>query len=123
MGLKPLDGYPTFAQFIAKDPDAAVYRKFESLSARNLLYQQSRLHHLEEELQKLDRQDAFDAIDINNQAGKKVAREWDHFAHDDNDKARHRRELQERIKEYIKEYRTHRVQLTVTNFYCTHKRR
>ena len=102
-----LVGYPTFAQFIAKYPDAAVYRKFESLSARNLLYQQSRLYHLEEELQKLDRQDAFDAMDINKQAVKRVAREWDHFAHDVDDNAKLRRDLQDTIKEYMKEYRTH----------------
>jgi hypothetical protein len=44
---KHLSGYPSFAAFISQDPDAAIYRKFERLSARNLLYLQSELHHLE----------------------------------------------------------------------------
>lgn len=107
MELKPLDGYPTFARFIAKDPDAAIYRKFESLSARNLLYQQSQLNDLEGQLEELDSKDATEkAVDINNEAGERVARDWQHFAHDDNDRAELRRELQEKIKRHITEYRT-----------------
>lgn len=107
MERKPLDGYPTFARFIAKDPDAAIYRKFESLSARNLLYQQSQLNDLERQLDELDSKDATEkALDINNEAGERVAREWQHFAHDDNDRAKLRRQVQERIKRHIKEYRT-----------------
>ena len=101
-----MDGYPTFAYFIAKDPDAAIYRRFESLSARNLLYQQSRLNYLERQLQDLDKKDAIEAKDINNEAGKRLAREWQHFAHDDNDRAKLRRHLQDSIKVNIKEYRT-----------------
>lgn len=43
-----LEGYPSFAQFIARDSDAAIYRKYSHVSARNLLYLQSDLHQLEE---------------------------------------------------------------------------
>ena len=107
MELKPLDGYPTFSRFIAKDPDAAIYRKFESLSARNLLYQQSQLNDMERQLEELDSKDATEkAVDINNEAGERVARDWQHFAHDDNDRAKLRRQVQEKIKQHIKEYRT-----------------
>jgi hypothetical protein len=31
-----LRGYPTFAEFIARDGDAAIFRTYKSLSARNL---------------------------------------------------------------------------------------
>lgn len=107
MELKALDGYPTFAHFIAKDPDAAVYRKFESLSARNLLYQQSQLNDLERQLQELDGKDAIEkAVDINNEAGERVARDWRHFAHDEHDRAKCRRKLQDKIRRRVKEYRT-----------------
>ncbi len=53
-GQPRLEGYPTFAEFVARDNDAAIYRKFEYLSARNLLYLQSELHDLEQQLEMLD---------------------------------------------------------------------
>ena len=43
-----LEGYPSFAQFIARDGDAAIFRKYAQLSARNLLYLQSELYVLEQ---------------------------------------------------------------------------
>jgi hypothetical protein len=70
-----LDGFPSFAEFIAKDSDAAIYRKYEHLSARNLLYLQSELHELEGQLQGLDLQD-FQNKDRNDEETQKVARLW-----------------------------------------------
>ena len=46
-----LAGYSSFAQFIAADADAAIYRKYERLSTRNLLYLQSELRDLEGQLE------------------------------------------------------------------------
>lgn len=100
-----LDGYPTFAEFIAKDKDAAIYRRFENLSARNLLYLQSELHDLERQLEELDRKDAQDIGDANAQ---KAARLWTHYANDTNEQAIARRKLQRIIKKKIKEYRMYR---------------
>ena len=97
-----LDGYPTFAEFIAKDKDAAIYRSFEYLSARNLLYLQSELHDLERQLEELDTKDAQDIGDVNAQ---KAARLWTHYANDTNQQAIARRTLQAEIKTKIKEYR------------------
>ena len=53
-------GYPSLAAFIASDCDqsTAIYRRFDRLSARNLLGLQSELVELEA------RQDAFDAEDL-----------------------------------------------------------
>ena len=53
-----LEGYPTFAEFMAKDQDAAIYRRFQSLSARSLLYQESELHDLERRSQEIDHEEA-----------------------------------------------------------------
>lgn len=97
-----LEGYPTFAEFIAQDRDASIYRKFQSLSARNLLYQQSALHDLERQSQEIDHEEAKD---LENENAQKTARYWSHFANDQSDKAKLRRDLQETIKVKIKEYR------------------
>ncbi|CAD6582030.1 MAG: hypothetical protein ASARMPREDX12_000737 [Alectoria sarmentosa] len=97
-----LEGFPSFSHFIAGDRQEAIYRKFGSLSARSLLYQQSELHHLELQLETLDSEDA---CDLGNVAAQQRAREWDHFANDDNEDAQLRRELQNRIKRKVKEYR------------------
>jgi hypothetical protein len=53
--LKP-SGYPQYAAFIATDPDrsTAVYRRFERLAARNLLYLESQLADLEAKQDTLD---------------------------------------------------------------------
>lgn len=100
--LAQLEGYPTFAEFIAKDRDAAIYRKFERLSARNLLYQQSELHDLERQLKQLDHEDAED---IDNRAAQEAAVNWEHFSKDTSREAEHRRSLQTDIKTKLKEYR------------------
>ncbi|MCJ1236974.1 hypothetical protein MMC14_004958 [Varicellaria rhodocarpa] len=97
-----LEGYPTFAEFIARDNDATIYRKFESLSARNLLYKQSELHELERRLEELDWEDARD---IDNEEAQQGARLWEHFRNDTNARAILRRELQEKIETKIKAYR------------------
>ena len=103
MKPKLLDGYPRFAAFITEDRDAAIYRKFERLSARNLLYQQSEIHDLEGQLEDLDKEDADDLED---EGGSKSARLWTHFAHDQGDKSNARRMLNQNIKIKLKEYRT-----------------
>ena len=52
-----LDGYPSLAAFIASDKELAIYRSFDRLSARNLLYAQSELLYLEARLDALDKED------------------------------------------------------------------
>jgi len=98
-----LEGYPSFAEFITQDQDAAIYRKFERLSTRNLLYLQSELHHLEGQLQQLDRDDAKD---IRNEDAQKAAREWKYYSDEGNSCAKIHRKLQARIAEKLRAYRT-----------------
>ena len=100
-----LDGYPSFAEFIAQDGDAAIYRKFSHLSARNLLYLQSELHDLEGRLQQLDEEDAKG---LDNEDAQKAVRDWRHFSDPRNSRAQEHKGLQEQIRGKIKEYRMSR---------------
>ena len=97
-----LRGYPSFAEFIAKDKDAAIYRRYESLSARNLLYQQSELHQLEKQAAELDDQEARE---IENENAQQAARYWDFYANDTSGPGCVRRVLQDEIKVKMKAYR------------------
>jgi hypothetical protein len=47
--VRPLDGYPSLTEDIASDPDrtSLVFRRFDKLAVRNLLYLQSELVELE----------------------------------------------------------------------------
>jgi hypothetical protein len=50
--IRPLDGFPSLADFIASDHDrtSLVFKRFDKLAARNLLYLQSELAELEAKL-------------------------------------------------------------------------
>jgi hypothetical protein len=107
VGAKPatptLRGYPSFAAFIEQDQDAQIYRKFGSLSARSLLYQQSKLHALHLKLQELDNEDSkFEK----NEDARKAARDWSYYCDESNPRARKQQALQREIKQKINEYRT-----------------
>ena len=53
-----LDGFPALAYFIGEDTDAEIFRRFNRLGARNLLYLQSIVNELEGKLDDLDKYDA-----------------------------------------------------------------
>lgn len=68
-------GYAAVANWISlnHDNEAFVFRKFDELAARNLLYLQSELLHLEGRIQELDEKDAAsDDLDV-----KDAARTWE----------------------------------------------
>ena len=60
-----IKGYPSLANFIASDVDhsTAIYRRFDRLAARNLLYLQSDLMHLEATQDALDSEDLRSSIE------------------------------------------------------------
>ena len=100
-------GYPSLAAFIASDCDKsiAIYRRFDRLAARNLLYLQSELVELEA------RQDALDAEDLRGTLeDKKSARDWQTLrsraAEPGNTREKERLDLSVEIRKKIKEYRT-----------------
>ena len=99
-----LEGYPSFAHFIARDGDANIYRKYAQLSARNLLYLQSELHVLDEQLRLLDREDAKD---IDNEEPQKAAREWRYYYHSEDNRVCQHRILQGKIRIKLREYRAY----------------
>jgi hypothetical protein len=51
-------GYPALASFIGSDKDFFVFRRFNTLSARNLLYLQDELIQLEDKLLEIDLQES-----------------------------------------------------------------
>ena len=68
-------GYPRFAAFIAHDEDkpTTIYRRFERLAARNLLYLESRLVELQATMDQMDREN----LTADNLANG--AKSWDEF--------------------------------------------
>ncbi|KAE9371431.1 hypothetical protein N431DRAFT_545683 [Stipitochalara longipes BDJ] len=53
-----LDGFPALSYFMGTDQDAAIFQRFDRLSARNLLYLQSNLNELQAKLDEFDKTDA-----------------------------------------------------------------
>lgn len=112
-----LEGYPSFAHFIALDGDAMIYRKYSHMSARNLLYLQSEIHELDEQLRQLDREDAKD---IDNEEPQKAAREWRYYLDPQNDRACQHRVLQGKIRVKLNEYRAYTNHQTRTKSRLAH---
>ncbi|KAH6885409.1 hypothetical protein B0T10DRAFT_550675 [Thelonectria olida] len=69
------DGYPGVAQWISQDRDSETlaFRKFSELSAHNLLYLQSKLLELEEQLLEANKT----VSEQHDMAQKDAAREWE----------------------------------------------
>ncbi|MCJ1236228.1 hypothetical protein MMC14_004206 [Varicellaria rhodocarpa] len=104
-----IKGYPSLAVFIASDRDksTAIYRRFDRLSARNLLYLQSELVELEA---RCDRYDAEDAEDFGRPTDEKeTASNWVKFkekaAETGNIREKNRMETALEIRAKLKEYR------------------
>jgi len=99
-------GYPSLAAFIASDPDhgTAVYRRFDRLSARNLLYVQAELVTLEKKQDELDQHD----LNSDNIDAKDKARNWETLLtraeSGSDDEAKERVQVAKGIREKIKEY-------------------
>ena len=106
-----VEGYPSLAAFIASDCDksTSIYRRFDRLSARNLLYLQSELMELEAQQDQLDAEDLRGSLEY-----KKSARNWQYLRHRastiDNVREKERLRVVKEIREKIKEY---------SRFYCT----
>jgi hypothetical protein len=100
-----LHGYPSLASFIVSDDDKStfIFRRFDRLSTRNLLYLQSELAELEA------RQNAFDAEDVEGtMTDKQCARNWADFKNQsqENERQGKRMALVKDIREKLEEYST-----------------
>ncbi|KAI0460053.1 hypothetical protein F5B21DRAFT_453054 [Xylaria acuta] len=103
----PLEGYAAVAGWIALDPDneTFIFRKFDRLAARNLLYIQSELLSIEKELTTFDAQDAQESQD--DLRAKDTARTWETLvsrSRAGHDGSRRRTELLDRLQSKLKEY-------------------
>ncbi|KAI9729569.1 MAG: hypothetical protein M1834_006765 [Cirrosporium novae-zelandiae] len=56
-GKKRIECYASFADFIASDVELSIFRRFDRLNARNLLYLQSELLEADNRLTELDEED------------------------------------------------------------------
>jgi hypothetical protein len=107
MSLVPLDGFPSLAAFIARDPDhtSLVFKRFDRLAARNLLYLQSELAELQAKQDQFDAQDQ--ALGMGNFHAKECAMNWESFrdaSKANNDQQKERMKLVVDIREKLKEY-------------------
>jgi hypothetical protein len=101
--MQYVKGYPSLASFISSDKDrsTAIYRRFDGLAARNILYLQSELAELEAQ------QKMFDAEDVNgSMLDKTCARNWSDFKRIsfENEKQKERMQLAMDIRKTLKEY-------------------
>jgi len=71
----PKEGFAAVASWLATDPDneTFVFRKFDQLAARRLLYTQAKLAHLEKQLDRMDRQ----VSESQDMSVKDAARTWE----------------------------------------------
>jgi hypothetical protein len=53
----PVEGYPKLADYMGQYPEAAILHRISSLNAKNLLYLQAELTHLELKLYDLEAKD------------------------------------------------------------------
>ncbi|QYT03245.1 hypothetical protein H0G86_010215 [Trichoderma simmonsii] len=99
------NGFAQVARWVALDPDkeTSIYRKFDALAARNLLYLQSELLVLENKLEQIDINDAkSDDMDLGD-----AIMTWETLEqqfNNGNEKARVRMDLIIKIRARIKEY-------------------
>jgi hypothetical protein len=97
-----VNGYPSLAAFIASDRDnsTSIYRGYHRLASRNLLYLEAELFELEKRQDELDEEDLRGDL-----TAKQYARDWPTLNSSDNPRCRERRELLDKIRDKIKEYR------------------
>jgi hypothetical protein len=108
--IRYVSGFPSLSAFIASDPDhsTAIFKRFDRLSARNLLYLQSELAELQARQDALDREDQKAAQTDSWREVKESARDWNAFvasaADNGSERAKAQMDLVEQIRVKLKEY-------------------
>lgn len=99
-------GHASFARFISSDPELSVYRRFNHISARNILYLQSELTELEQCLREFDAEDRREER-LGNTDHLLCTRCWSTFSTRAQSPGREKEkmELILRIRVLVKEYR------------------
>ncbi|KAL4780702.1 hypothetical protein BJX76DRAFT_350775 [Aspergillus varians] len=107
--IRYVQGFPSLADFIASDHDSstAIFKRFDRLSARNLLYLQSELAELEALQDEYDRED----YQTTNPGSNDGRRDWAVFKNRAKDKSgaynhdKERWKLAMKIRRKLKKYR------------------
>lgn len=111
--VKPINGFPRVADKIASDPDktTTIYRRFDRLSARNLLFLEAEIAELEALQNKYDDDDlvAADQVVIESHSDwrkfERYANEKDGKGEPTQQRQAAKMELALKIKDKLKEYR------------------
>ncbi|KAF1911088.1 hypothetical protein BDU57DRAFT_109835 [Ampelomyces quisqualis] len=102
---RPLRGFPSLAAFMShnSNSESFIFKRFDRLAARNLLYLQAELAYLQDRLDELDRVDAQPPYDLE---ARKCARSWEDFeANKDSSSKQHERwNLMHRTRATLREY-------------------
>ncbi|OCK98222.1 uncharacterized protein K441DRAFT_482695, partial [Cenococcum geophilum 1.58] len=104
-----LEGFHSLSALLASDPDLQVYRRFDSLASRNLLYLQAEILDLEARLEELDTADleVANAEESEWMEVKLSARCWEAFvekAESGEEREAERMRLIRQIRERLAEY-------------------
>ncbi|KAL9032127.1 MAG: hypothetical protein Q9180_006684 [Flavoplaca navasiana] len=67
-----MDGYPRLAHLMGSDPALAIFRRYGSLNAQNLLYMQAEINELQRELQEIALEDRVSG----HEEKERYSREW-----------------------------------------------
>lgn len=111
--VKPINGFPRVADKIASDPDktTTIYRRFDRLSARNLLFLEAEIAELEALQNKYDANDLISANQVVIDSHSDW-RKFERYANEKDEDGKHtqpsqaaKMELALKIKEKLKEYR------------------
>jgi Family of unknown function (DUF6594) len=62
---QPRGGYASLARFIASDKALCIFRRFDALAMRNLLYMQDELCEIEQQISELDDADIASGLYVN----------------------------------------------------------
>ena len=101
-------GFAGVASFIANDKEhsSSVYRRYEKLAARNLLYLQAELRELEVQLDEFDREDARGEVEeIELAMDWQALRAQAEAKRDSSSKEARRKKVIYKLRAKIKEYR------------------
>ena len=102
----PCRGFLAVTSKIVSDPDKSttLYRRFDVLSARNLIFYQMELSEMERELDKLDEEDCRDA---DSEESQRSQRDWNLFVKcaKEDGRQKTRMELMTKIRKTLEKYR------------------
>lgn len=103
-------GYTDLSEFISSDPQLSIYRRYDRLATRNLVYLEAEMQLLEIRLQKIDEQElelTKACCQEEKESTEVEARCWEVFeqeAKKQQSRASVKMELAIKLKETVKEY-------------------